>query len=136
MTDIAKIKLIEQTVEMHYPDTGELLGVRITLVSIDDKRTKALKRAFMNRRQHLEVRGKYMKAEELEENQRTLIFTCMTGWEWYPLKKGEDTTFEGSIPEFNRKNVDAVFDKLPWIEEEIDEALGETKSFFGESKAT
>lgn len=137
MTDISKIQPITKTIEIINPHTDELLGVRVSLVSLDDERTKRQKRKIMDRRQQLESKGKYMKAEEVESNQRDLLFSCMTGWEWYAPSEGEDVpTYEGEVPDFNRRNALSIFEKLTWFADQIDEALGETKSFFGNSKAT
>lgn len=137
MTDLTTITPIEQTLEIVHPATGQLLGVRVALISLDDERTKRTKRTIADQRLKLEARGKNFKAVDIEDNQRTLLFACMTGWEWYEPEDGVPApTFEGEVPNFNRKSVMAVFEKLPWFADQIDEALGETKSFFEESKAT
>jgi len=137
MTDLTTITPIEQTLEIVHPASGEPLGVRVSLISLDDERTKRTKRTIADQRLKLEARGKNFKAVDIEDNQRTLLFACMTGWEWYEPKDGSNApTFEGEVPDFNRKNVMAVFEKLSWFADQIDEALGETKSFFEESKAT
>lgn len=137
MTDLTTIQPIEQKLDILHPATGELLGVQVSLVSLDDERTKRQKRLIMDRRLKLEARGKNFKATEIEDNQYSLLFACMTGWNWYVPQEGADApTFDGETPDFNRKNVIAVFEKLPWFADQIDEALGETKAFFGKSKAT
>ena len=143
MVDLSKIKASERTVEILHPGTGEKLGVRVPLVSIDDDRMKAVKRSITDRRLHLEQRGKHFKAEEIEENRNNLLFKAMTGWEWYNPTGNEGDEgydadampdFGGEVPEFNRRNVVAVFEAMSWFRDQLDEAIGDEKAFFDNSK--
>jgi hypothetical protein len=144
MTDLATIVTASRTIEILHPGTGDRLGVRVNVVHIDDERLAKEKRRITDRRLYLEARGKTFKAEEIEENKNILLFSAMTGWEWYnptgePGAEGYDEsampTFDGSEqPEFNRKTVFAVLEKLPWFSDQVNEAVGETKAFFSHSK--
>lgn len=129
--DISVIKSSERIIEILHPASKEPLGIRVTLMSLDDERMKKIKRSILDRRLHLEARAKHFKAEEIEDNRNALIFSAMTGWEFY----GEDATFKGEKPVFNRKNVYAVFDELEWFRDQLDEEIGDTKAFFDNSKA-
>lgn len=140
MSDLADIKPVSRTVEIRHPGTGRPLGVRVTLVSLDDERLAKVRRAIQDKRLHLESRAKTFKSEDIEANRKTILTTAMTGWEWYnPTGKEGDEGYDaeampefgGNVPEFNRKNTNAVIEALPWFGDQINEALGETESFFG-----
>lgn len=148
MTDISQIKTGDRKIEILHPATGEKLGVRVSLLSIDDERLMKAKRAITDRRIYLEARGKSFKAEEIEENKTNLLFAAMTDWEWYAQPEVRDPSdakiiitpavecpsFHGEIPEFSRRNVIAVLAELSWFNDQVNEAVSETKAFFDNSK--
>lgn len=144
MADLASIQTNDRTIEITHPGSGERIGVRVSLMHIDDERLAKIKRNITDRRLYLEARGKTFKAEEIEENKNNLLFGAMTGWEWYnPTGKPDDEgydaeaapSFEGDDqPEFNRKTVTAVLTKLVWFSDQVNEAVGDTKAFFNPSK--
>lgn len=144
MADLANIQTNDRTIEILHPGNGERIGVRVTVMHIDDERLAKIKRGITDRRLYLEARGKVFKAEEIEENKNNLLFGAMTGWEWYnPTGKEGDEGFDASAapsfdgdnnPDFNRKNVNAVLTKLPWFSDQVNEAVGDTKAFFSPSK--
>lgn len=130
--DISALKPSERLVEIHHPgDENKPLGIRVTLMSIEDDRLKKLKRQFQDERIRLEARGKTMKAEDIETNRNLLALAAMTGWEWYAVNDGEEPAkFKGEIPAFNPKNVNAVFAEAPWFRDQIEKEIGDTSSFF------
>ena len=130
--DLSTIKPSERTIEIEHPATGQPLGVRVTVVSLDDDRLKRTKRNITDESLKLQAKGKSFKVEELERNSKALLFGATTGWEWYsPTGDKKDApTFEGSVPEYNQKNFYAVIDALPWFGEQIREALEDSKGFF------
>lgn len=130
MTDIATIKTTDRTIEILHPATREPIGIRVTLMSIDDERMTKIKRKITDRRLYLEQRGKTFKAEEIEENKTEILFGAMTGWDWYAPEGGEQPTFHGKTPEFNRRDVSAVLTELTWFADQVNEAVGETQAFF------
>lgn len=144
MAEITDIQSVDREVEITHPASGENIGVRVRLVSIDDDRLTKIKRRITDRRIHLEARGKTLKAEEIEENSVDLLFTAMLDWKWYnPTGNEGDEGFDPNAapsfngeaqPDFNRKNVNAIFDRLAWFKQQIGEAVGETKAFFDNSK--
>ena len=126
--DIAALKPQERTIEIKSPADGETpLGIRVKLMAISDPRLKPIKRKIADRRLYLEQRGKHFKSDEIDENRSEISFGAMTGWEWYD----KDVTFHGEKPEFNRKNVLAVFAECEWMRDQIEEAISEEKDFFG-----
>ena len=126
--DISNIKSSERIIEILHPKTGEELGISVTVMSYDDDRMKKIRRKILDRRLHLEARGKHFKSEELNENANDLCFNAMTGWEW----RG-DAVFHGKKPEFTRASVTAVFEELSWFRDQIDNAIGDEKAFFATS---
>jgi len=129
--DISSIKPTEKTVEILHPATEEEIGIRVTLISMDDPAMKNHKRQVQDRRLKKEQKGKALKSRELEDDMDELIFRAMKGWEWYkPEGAKQAANFRGETPKFNRKNVLDVFAELPWFLDQLNEHLGEEKDFF------
>lgn len=124
--ELTALKPVERIIEILHPQTEEPVGVRATVMSINDERLKKVKRKFLDSKLQLEARGKHFKAEEVEENRDTLAFNAIIDWDWY----GQDVKFEGSKPSFNKANVLKVFEQLPWFRTQIEEAIGDEKAFF------
>lgn len=123
--DIATLKPVERIAEIKSPADPETnVGIRVTLVSINDDRLKDLKRKFQDKKLKLELRGKNWTAAQLDENAKELAFASMTGWDWY------DADYHGKKPEFNQSNVFAIFNELPWFLVAIQKEMSEEQSFF------
>lgn len=142
--DIANLTTGERIVEIKHPVNRETnLGLRVGLIALSDPRMKNIRRSIIDQRQRLESRGKFFKADDIEENRNTVVFGAMTFWQWYKVDKdgnesadGEQCTFRGSVPDFNKPNVVAVFTALPWVRDQLDEALSEEQDFFEKSAAS
>lgn len=142
--DIGSIKPSEIVLEILHPASEQPLGIRVFLVSMSDERVKKVRRRIQDEKLKLDARGKHFKASEVEENTNSLIFNCMSGWEWYnptgnPGDEGYDKNaqpnFNGEIPDYNKSNVYAVFNELDWFSDQIAAALADEKAFFQASKA-
>jgi len=136
MADIGKIKSSDREIIILHPGTKEPIGITVMVMHIDDPRLKKVKRRITDERLRLDQRGKNFKAEEIEDNKNNILFNAMTGWEFGKDPNGDQATFNGDIPEFNRRNVVQVLDELPWFADQINEAIGETEAFFNNSKPT
>lgn len=146
MADLLSIKMTDRTIEITHPGTGENIGLRCTLCSINDDRMTKIKRRITDRRLHLESRGGRFKADEIEENKNDLLVNALISWEWYEQEEVKDEkgiviteyrerpTFDGEVPSLNPRNVLAVITALPWIGSQLNDTLGETESFFENSK--
>lgn len=141
--DIANIKPIERTMEIVNPGTGAPLGVRVSIMSIDDDRLKRIKREITDERLKLDQKGKAPKSDDIERNGERLLFAATTGWEWYnPTGKegGKDydkdamPSFNGEVPDYNPKNFYDIIRSLPWFADQIRDEIDETKAFFDNSK--
>lgn len=122
--DISTLTPNERVIEIKHPATDADIGIKVTLVSLDDEKTKQTRRRVINKRIELEKKGKNFRADDIEENEFDLIFASMTGWEWY------DAEFHGEKPAFNEANVKKVLTELPWFKRQIAEAIGDEKAFF------
>lgn len=140
--DIATVTPSERIVEIKHPATGEKLGIKVFLCYIDDIKMKRIKRKIGDENLALQKRGKHLTAEQLNQNQSRILFAAMTGWAWESVEveskdeNGEtvitvdQATFHGEKPQFNEATVFKVFDELEWFKDQINEEVGETKSFF------
>lgn len=123
--DLSKIKPVERLYEILHPATGEEVGITVGIMSLDDDRLRTIKRQIQDKKTHLEARGKSFTAKQIEENQRMLVFTAMTSWEW----RG-DANWNNEIPAFNQKNVFEIFETIPWFLTQLSNEIGLTESFF------
>lgn len=123
--DLSTLKPVERIVSILHPATGVEIGVNVTLVSLTDDSMKRIKRNIQNEKLRLEQRGKSFKADDMEENGKTLLFSAMKGWEW-----SNGATFNGSVPTFNQANVFKVLDELPWFRQQLEEAVSDEAAFF------
>ncbi len=130
--DLSTLVPSERTIEILSPGTKQPIGVRVFLLSINDDKLKKLKRSFQDERYRMEAKGKNFKAENFENNANELSFAAMTGWEFYSPtdNKDDQAKFNGSVPEFTKKNVFDVFDKLPWFRDQIGQEMGDDEAFF------
>jgi len=137
--DIASIKPSERMVEIVHPKTEKPIGIRVSVMSMTDERMKKIRRAIQNEKLRLDARGKNFKAEDVEANQNDLLFSAMTGWQWYnptgekndkDFDADADATFHGKKPEFTKQNVIAVLTELEWIADQISAAISDEKAFF------
>jgi len=123
--DLSEIKPVERMIDIIHPSTGEEVGLKVTVVSIDDERLKRVKRKIQDESIRLQNKNKSFKAEDIEDNRLKLVFAAMTSWQWV----GE-ATFHGEKPEFNLKNVKELFKELPWVQEQIENEVSDQAAFF------
>lgn len=125
--DILDIKPSERIIEIESPRDKTPIGIRVTLMHLDDPRMMVFRRKIHDERARLLRAGKIVKAEVEEENANELAFRAMTSWEWYnkDLKLGDTAS-----PEFNRANVMKVFESCVWFRDQIGVAIGDQDAFF------
>lgn len=108
-----------------HPKTTAPLGIKISIMSLDDERLAKIKRNFQDERTRLESKGKYLKAIDVEENKIELIFAAMTGWTW----EGE-ANWHGEKPAFSAAKVKEILNAAPWMRTQLENELGEVERFF------
>lgn len=137
--DLKNLVPTERVVEIVSPGTKEKLGIRVTVMHIDDERLKNIKRKVQDENLRRQQRGKIIHAELQDENINEIAFATMLGWEWYNptgvagdkgYKADKMPSFDGKQPEFTKANVFAIFEKLPWFRDQVGEAVSETEVFF------
>ena len=139
MGDISAIKVVERNIEIVDPGTGDRIGVRIGLRSLDDDTMKKTKDRIQKEANYLARRNKDFEPDQIEANANDVAFSAMSGWEWYDVTpekdRGEDykpdpATFKGEIPAFNRNTVHKVLSELFWMRNQIMAELNDDKAFF------
>jgi hypothetical protein len=137
--ELTNLKPAERVIDVVSPSSGLPIGLRVRVMSLEDDRLKRIKRQITDESLKLQARGKGFKADEIERNGRMLMFAGTLGWDWYnPTGEEGDEgynpdalpTFNGEQPTYNEKNFIALISELTWISDQIQEAIGETKSFF------
>lgn len=123
--DISNLKPVERIIEILHPVTNKELGIKVSVLSLNDERMALVRRKIQNKKIELEKRNKVFKADDLEENELDLLCASITGWTW-----SGDADYHGEKPLFNEKNVKDVLKELPWFKEQIVEAIGDEKAFF------
>lgn len=124
MNDIANIKPNERIIEIRHPATDEPLGIRLTIIPNSDPRVKKIIRQITDKSLALRRKNKQFTAEEIEQHQTELLLASVTGWDW-----GENS-FKGEKPAFTSAKLREVLTELEWLRQQLDEELGDTKSFF------
>lgn len=134
--DVTGIKPIERDVEIINPETGAPLGIRLTMISMDDPRMKQLMREITDQAQKLARRNKNFNSEQLEQNTNAIMYRSTLGWTWYnPEGDDADTapTLDGeSNPPFNKQNYYRMLD-MPWFKRQLNDELEDTNAFFAKS---
>ncbi|MBO7735341.1 MAG: hypothetical protein J6S67_22435 [Methanobrevibacter sp.] len=124
--DISTLKPNDRIIEIKHPvNDSENIGIRVTIISLNDEKMKSVRRRFINKRLELEKKGKSFRADDIEDNEIDLLVASITGWEWYG-----DIEFNGSKPEFTQANVRKVLTEFEWFKNQIAEAVGDDKAFF------
>lgn len=123
--DILSIKPAERVIEITHPGTGENIGLRISILSLEDEKLAKIRRRILDQRLQLEAKGKTFKVENLENNSMTLLLAAITGWEWYG-----DIDFNGEKPDFTLVNVRKVLEDVAFIRAQVDQEIGKTEDFF------
>lgn len=134
MAEISDRKPSERTIDIMDPATFEPFGITVSIMALDDPRMKRIKRQLTDRRNAAATKGKMIKSEEMEEEGSNLLLAAMTAWKWGKDSNGEQNTFHGEVPDFTPRNVKEVFEELPWFKRQVDEAVGDDRSFFNPSK--
>ncbi|PCI03445.1 MAG: hypothetical protein COB78_10835 [Hyphomicrobiales bacterium] len=121
--DLSSIVANTRTIQIKHPGTGAEIGLAIDLVSLTDDRVKLVER--QNRNKLMRKGMKNVSAEQLDKTADDVLIATMVSWKW-----AKDATFDGEQLEFNRKNIDRLFAKLPFVRTQIDEELANEADFF------
>jgi hypothetical protein len=101
--------------------------ITISIVGMDSEQFRTRHRAIINRRLNA---GKKVKvtAEEIEAESIDTIAACITGWQHVEL--------DGKALEFSKANAKSLLTRLPWLREQLDEAIADRANFLKTSPTT
>lgn len=122
--EISNIKVIERTIDIVDPGTKEKLGITVTLMSPRDPRLDKLRDAISQKQLQLQTKNKVQKVDDIKADRLKILFAATTKWDW------GDNVWDGEKPELKPVVFNDVMDRAPWFMDQIDEAFGETESFF------
>ena len=120
-------------VPLRHPTTSERLlsdtgaPITISIVGMDSEQFRTRHRAIINRRLSAGKKAK-VTAEEIEAESIDTIAACITGWQHVEL--------DGKVLEFSKANAKALLTRLPWLREQLDEAIADRANFLKTSPTT
>lgn len=124
--DITKAANEGATMEVLHPTEGTVLKdeagkpITITLIGQDSEKVKKRQRVEMNKRLK-NGRRQTMTAEELEEQGLQLLAFCTLSWSGIKL--------DGQDLDCNAANAVIVYQRLPWLKEQVDAFVGDRANF-------
>lgn len=120
-------------VPLRHPTTAERLlsdtgaPITISIVGMDSEQFRARHRAIINRRLSAGKKAK-VTAEEIEAESIDTIAACITGWQHVEL--------DAKVLEFSKANAKVLLTRLPWLREQLDEAIADRANFLKTSPTT
>lgn len=112
-------------VQIYHPATNEDLGIVITVIGKDSDEFQKITREQTKRRMQKATKGGFrnvtIPVEELEEDSLKLLAACTKSW------KG--VVENGKAIECTKENAMAIYEKYPWIREQVDTAIGDRANF-------
>lgn len=118
-------------VPLRHPTTGERLtsdtgaAITISIVGMDSEQFRTRHRAIINKRLNA---GKKVKisAEEIEAESIDTIAACITGW--------QNVELDAKVLEFSKASAKTLLTRLPWLREQLDEAIADRANFLKASQ--
>ena len=126
-------------VQLRHPTTNELMfddatgspdkskPVTVSIVGMDSEQFRTRHRAIINRRLNAGKKAK-ITAEEIEAESIDTIAACITGWQYVGLDK--------KALDFSKANAKVLLTRLPWLREQLDEAIADRANFLKTSPTT
>lgn len=114
-----------------HPKTNLPLDITITVCGSDSETFRKISRKQLNRRleQSNKARGRQvqMTAEELEAEALDVLVACTKSWA--TGSRPEIELEPGEWLPCTPENVRKVYEELPWLREQIDQAIGDRSNF-------
>ena len=112
-------------VQIYHPATNEDLGITINVIGKDSDEFQKITREQTKRRMQKATKGGFrnvtIPVEELEEDSLKLLAACTKSW------KG--VVENGKAIDCTKENAMAIYEKYPWIREQVDTAIGDRANF-------
>jgi len=131
VVDLAAIDTVKGSnegfnVRIFHPGTNEDLDISITVLGKDSDAFQKVSRAQNKKRMAKMQKGGFRSItpaplEEIEQDGITLLAACTTGW--------SGVIIEGKEIPFSTDNVVMVYERFPWIKEQVDTAIGDRANF-------
>lgn len=113
-------------VQLRHPTTNERLttdtgqAITVSIVGMDSEQFRTRHRAIINKRLNAGKKAK-VTAEEIEAEAIETIAACITGWQHIEL--------DGKAMEFSKGAAKTLLTRLPWLREQLDEAIADRANF-------
>lgn len=120
-------------IELQHPTTGAPLDIWVSVLGRDSQVFKAYTRLSINARLRKEAanrrRGREAEVatvELAEEDSTGALVACTRGW-----RTGNNPviTFKGEDLPFSPGNAALIYNALPWIKRQVDDAIGDLENF-------
>jgi len=113
-------------VRIYHPGTNEDLDISIIVLGKDSDTFQKISRAQNKKRVAKMQKGGFRNTtpvpiEEIEQDGIDLLAACTTGW--------TGVIIEGKEIPFSTDNAVMVYERFPWIKEQVDTAIGDRANF-------
>ena len=113
-------------VQIYHPGTNEDLGITIRVLGKDSDEFQKISRAQSKKRMAKMSKGGGFRSanvpiEEIERDSLDLLAACTKSWAGVKL--------EGKDLECNAANAVMIYERFPWIKEQVDTAIGDRANF-------
>lgn len=129
--DLSKIDTVKGSnegfdVQIYHPGTNEDLGITIHVLGKDSDEFIKVSRAQSKKRLAKMSKGGFrntspVPVEEIDQDSLVLLAACTKSW------KG--VIVEGKAIECTPDNVVMIYERFPWIREQVDTAIGDRANF-------
>jgi hypothetical protein len=112
-------------VQIYHPGTNEDLGITIKVLGKDSDKFIKVSRGQNKKRMAKMTKGGFrataIPVEEIEQDSLMLLAACTVGW--------VGVVVDGKALDFNEDNAVMVYERFPWIREQVDAAMGDRANF-------
>ncbi len=112
------------SVSIYHPGTNDDLGIKITVLGKDADEFIKLSRAQLKKRRDKLVKSGFrsdIPIEEIEQDDTRLLAAMTKAW--------EGVIIDGKPVECNTENAIMVYERWPWIREQVNVAIGDRANF-------
>lgn len=112
-------------VQIYHPGTNEDLGISITVLGKDSDEFQKISRQHSKKRMAKITKGGFRGAtiplEEIEQDALELLAAVTKAW--------KNVVVDGNDLPFTKENAVAIYERFPWIKEQVDVAIGDRSNF-------
>jgi len=112
-------------VQIYHPGTNEDLGITIRVLGKDSDEFRRISQAQSKKRLSKMTKGGFRNAtvspEEIEQDALDLLASVTKSW--------NNVVIDGQPVGFSKENALMVYERFPWIKEQVDTAIGDRANF-------